>query len=238
MSNSRKNLLQKVFPPIDKIEASETRPGYFARGINFYKLILICFLAAFFGVVFETIWGYFKSGYVESQAALVYGPFNMLYGIGGVFLAVTLYPLRNKNFLWAFLVGFVVGSVVEYACAWLEDLLFGCKSWDYSSLPFNLHGRICLAYSLIWGVLGVLWVKLCYPWICKAFLKIPDKPGRIFCWIVFAFLAINSIITLLAIFRWSQRFDQIPPSNDFWAFIDRQFHDDRMKLIFPNMRFK
>lgn len=223
--------------PIDRIEQAETRAGYFARGLNFYKLVLICFLAAFFGVVFETIWGYFKSGYAESQAGLVYGPFNMLYGIGGVLLAVFLYPLRRKNVLYAFLVGFVAGSGVEYACAWLEDVFFGCKSWDYSSLPFNLHGRICLAYSLIWGILGVLWVKLCYPWLCGIFLKIPDKLGKVFAWMAFSFLIINSIITLIAVFRWSQRINQIPPPGDFWAWIDQRFPDARMQSIFPNMDF-
>jgi uncharacterized membrane protein len=119
----------------------------------------------------------------------------MLYGVGGICLAVTLYPLRDKNILFAFIVGFVVGSVVEYACAWMEEEFLGERSWDYSSLPFNLHGRICLSYSLIWGVLGAAWVKLFYPWLCKAFLKIPDKPGKVFVWLAFTFLVINSVIS-------------------------------------------
>lgn len=237
MSFRQQSLMGRVFPSNAEIEQLEGRPGYFARGINFYKLALICFVASFFGVFFETIWGFFKSGHVESQAGLVYGPFNMLYGIGGVCMALALYPLRNKNVLWAFVVGFVVGSVVEYTCAWLEELCFGERSWDYSSLPFNLHGRICLSYSLIWGVLGVAWVKLCYPWLCKAFVKIPNKPGKILTWLVIAFLVVNSIISFIAVFRWSQRLDLIPPSNSFWAFIDRRFPNNRMESIFPNMDF-
>ena len=49
---------------------------------------------------------------------------------------------RNRGAIWSFLGGFLVGSVVEYGCSWIQEALFGSRSWDYSSMPLNLNGRI------------------------------------------------------------------------------------------------
>lgn len=51
------------------------------------------------------------------------------------------------------------------------------------------------------------------------------------------FLIINGIVTLIAVFRWSQRVDLIDPSNSFWAFVDARFPNERMERIFANMEF-
>lgn len=44
----------------------------------------------------------------------------------------------------------------------LVELVFGCifnlllhqQVWDYSRIPFNLAGQICLLYSVLWGFLS------------------------------------------------------------------------------------
>ena len=45
-------------------------------------------------------------------------------------------------------------------------------------------------------------------------------------------------MTLIAVFRWSQRVDAIPAANAFWAFIDARFPNSRMERIFANMVFR
>ena len=42
--------------------------------------------------------------------------------------------------------GIIVGSVVEYICSLGQEIIFGSRSWDYSHMPFNINGRICLLY--------------------------------------------------------------------------------------------
>lgn len=61
------------------IDLSESRADHFAKGINIYKLLLICFTGSFVGVVIELIWCLITHGYLESRSGLVYGPFNLLY---------------------------------------------------------------------------------------------------------------------------------------------------------------
>ena len=152
-------------------------------------------------------------------------------------MTLALYAFRNKGRWISFLGGFIVGSIVEYVCSWGQELVFGSKSWDYSHMPFNLNGRICLLYSVFWGLLGVLWVKTIYPWMAKLILRLPEKFGKVLTWILLAFFIFNTVVTVLAVYRWSQRIDMIEPSNRFWTFIDSHFPDDRMQHIFANMIF-
>lgn len=225
-------------PPANgSIDLEEQQRDHFARGINLYKLLLVCFVGSFAGVVVEMLWCLVRNGYIESRAGLVYGPFNLLYGAGAVVLTLALYRYRNRGYLLSFLGGMIVGSVVEYVCSWGQEALFGSRSWDYSNLPFNLNGRICLLYSVFWGVLGVLWIKDLYPRMAKWILKIPNRAGKIMTWCLTAFLVINAVVTCVAVARWSQRVQGDPPASSFWSFVDERFPDERMERIFANMEF-
>lgn len=219
------------------IDINENKSNHFAKGLNLYKILLICFVGSFVGVIVELLWCLVKNGYIESRSGLVYGPFNLLYGAGAVLLTVCLYKFRNRGAWISFLGGILVGSVVEYICSWGQEMLFGSRSWDYSHMPFNINGRICLLYSIFWGFLGVLWIKRIYPVMAECILKIPNKAGKIITWILVAFFAFNSFMTLTSMARWTQRMNGIEPSTKFEEFIDNRFTDSRMEKIFANMKF-
>ena len=233
---NRKNKLVRA-PANAAIDLEEAECNHFARGINGYKLLLVCFMGSFCGVVVEMLWCLLTRGYLESRAGLVYGPFNLLYGFGAVLLTVCLYRFRNRGAWVSFLGGIIVGSVVEYVCSWGQEFVFGSRSWDYSNMPFNINGRICLLYSVFWGLLGVLWIKNLYPRMAKWILKLPNRPGKILTWVLVAFFLVNAVMSGLALTRWSQRNGKIAPANGFWQTIDERFPDERMKKIYANMVF-
>lgn len=224
-------------PANAEIDMTESSSEHFARGLNIYKILLLCFIGSFAGVVIEMIWCLVTNGYIESRSGLVYGPFNLLYGAGSVVLTVCLYRFRNRGVWISFLGGAVVGSIVEYICSWGQELVFGSRSWDYSEMPFNLNGRICLLYSVFWGLLGVLWIKNLYPRISKLILMIPNKAGKIVTWLLTAFFVFNSIVSVVSVYRWSQRAAGIEPSGTFWEIIDQRFPDERMEKVYANMEF-
>ncbi len=233
----RKRRVLKAAPANAAIDASEQRVGHFASGLNLYKLLLLLFIGSFFGVIIEMIWCYVTRGVIESRAGLVYGPFNLLYGFGAVVLTVCLYGLRNRSAWLSFFGGMIVGSAVEYVCSWAQELVFGSRSWDYSHMPLNLNGRICLLYSIFWGVLGVLWIKNLYPRMAALILKLPNELGKLLTWVLTVFLAINAVITVTAVARWSQRIEGTAESSAFFDVIDDRFDDERMEHIFANMEF-
>lgn len=234
---NKKRRLISAPPANAAIDLKESRTKHFARGINLYKLLLICFIGSFLGVIIEMLWCFITNGYFESRAGLVYGPFNLLYGAGAVALTLCLYKFRNRSSWLLFLGGMLVGSVVEYLCSWGQELLLGSRSWDYSHLALNINGRICLLYSVFWGILGVLWIKNIYPRISGLILKIPDKIGKIATWVLTIFFIFNSFVSAVSTYRWSQRVEGIEPSNAFFEWIDERFPDERMEKIYANMRF-
>lgn len=235
--SKRKRKLLPAAPANAVIDLAEDGTRHFARGLNLYKLLWICFIGSFAGVVVEMLWCLVKNGYVESRAGLVYGPFNLLYGAGAVALTLCLYKFRNRGGWLSFLGGMVVGSVIEYVCSWGQELVFGSRSWDYSHMPFNINGRICLLYSAFWGILGVLWIKDLYPRMAKWILKIPNKAGKVLTWLLTAFFVVNAAMSLISLYRWTQRLDGVAPSNGFWEVIDQRFPDERMERVYANMEF-
>ncbi len=241
LKDTRREIRRKWYllnPPANHtIDLKEREAHHFARGLNGYKLGLIFFLGSFLGVVIELIWCLFTNGYLESRSGLVYGPFNLLYGVGAVVLTAALYRFRNRGKWLSFLGGTVVGSVVEYGCSLVQEMLFGSRSWDYSHLPFNLNGRICLMYSVFWGILGVVWMKDIYPRMAKWILRLPDHLGRILTWVMVIFLVFNGAVSALAVHRWSERVAGEAPSSAWEEFMDDRFPDERMESVYANMEF-
>lgn len=228
----------KPNPPANaSIDLHEQENDFFARGMNTYKIALILFIGSFAGVMIELIWCLVRNGYIESRSGLVWGPFNALYGVGAAALSILLYRFRNRGKWLSFIGGMIIGSVVEYLCSWWQEAMFGSRSWDYSDMPFNLNGRICLLYSVFWGFLGVMWIKDIYPRMAKWLLKIPNRSGKLITWAVTVFLLLNCLVSGLAVWRWSERINGIEASNAIEHILDERFPDQRMEAIYANMEF-
>jgi uncharacterized membrane protein len=51
-------------------------------------------------------------------------------------------------------------TLVELIFGIVFNLVFKMNVWDYSKMPFNLFGQVCLLYTLLWGVLGAAFLPL------------------------------------------------------------------------------
>lgn len=47
-------------------------------------------------------------------------------------------------------------TVVEFIAGCILNLWLGLEIWDYSNLPLNLFGQICLPFSLLWIVVSMI----------------------------------------------------------------------------------
>lgn len=212
-------------------------PQHFAHGFSFYKLFWIFFIGCILGVVVETLWCLVTRGHYENRVGLVWGPFNLVYGFGALFMSLGLHWAEKKRDGIVFLGGVLIGSVYEYLCSWIQEQMFGSVSWQYDNLPFNLHGRINLLYSMFWGILALIWVKDLQPMMCRWIAKIPNRYGKPLTWALVAFMIVNTAVSGLAVGRWSQRVDGLGPQDSLAAALDRHFPDERLSRIYPNMVF-
>lgn len=206
----------------------------FAEGMCFNKLVWIFLSACVVGFTVETIWCYLRHGYIESRKSLVYGPLSVAYGMGAVILTLALYKLKDSSWWVIFLVAYLVGTVTEYICSLGQEICFGSVAWDYSNVPLNINGRVCLLYSLFWGALGLGWIKVIYPFVSNLIEKIPYSVGTVATWAFVAFFIFDCALSASAAVRMDRRNEGIPASNFVESYLDTHFDDERMHKIYAN----
>lgn len=201
---------------------------------KFYKLLYVFVISSICGYFIELIWTFVTKGIFVNHSAVVIGPFNFAYGICAVVFTILLEKYRNDSYLKVFILSFIGGSIVEYIMSLGMEIVLGFTAWDYSKMFLNINGRICLLYSLFWGALGVLWIKILYPQIEKLLSKINDriyKPAAIS---ITIFLILDIIFTISAFIRASNADLGIPAKNSYEVFLDNTFNSKYLKNMFNN----
>lgn len=116
-------------------------------------------LYSFLGFLLEVGYARCTGGRRDRKRTLLL-PLCPVYGLGA--LAVLALPeaiLVRPLLLMAF--GGVAATGVEYLTALFYETVLGVSFWDYRELRWNLHGRVCLSFSLAWAALlpaAVYWV--------------------------------------------------------------------------------
>jgi len=205
------------------------------KKICFYFLNFI--ICSIFGCIIETIWCIIKNKRYESRKGLLYGPFIPIYGVAGMILSILITELDIKNILSVFFIGVIVSTIVEFLSSYLQEKIFHSRSWDYSSFPCNLNGRVNLIYSLMFGVVAVLWYVFCYDLSLIIFNNIEFKFIKILCLILFIFIMYDMILSFIVVYRAKMRRSAIIRNNKFWKYIDKKYPDERILKAYSNMEF-
>ena len=184
----------------------------------------------------ETVYVWAVSGVLMSRSSLLYGPFSIVWGLGGALVTGLLYPLKEKNDRFVFIGGFVLGGVYEYSCSVFTEVVFGTIFWDYSHMPFNINGRINLLFCFFWGVVAIVWVKLLYPAASRLIEKIPPVAGKILTTCLIVFMVLNMVVSGLAMGRYVQRKAGHEASNVIEEFMDNVYNDKFIERVYPNMK--
>ena len=187
------------------------------------------------GVYLETVWCLIKNGHIESRRGLIYGPFNPLYGLATLLLSFAINSTSIHTYGNIFLIGLVISSTVEYLCSFWQEKTLGTISWDYKAFKFNLNGRINLLYSVIWGILTIIWYEKAMPLI-DSLIPYFESHQRLTV-LMFMFLLIDSIISLIATIRRKQRHENKYTYTKLEQKIDSVYNDERMNKVYPNSVF-
>ncbi len=202
------------------------------KKINWCNMFYLFIIASIAGWVIENSFNFIRTGVFVNPSALVIGPFDIAYGIGACFLTLILIEFKDKSYLKLFVIGFIGGSILEYIMSLGIELVLGFKIWDYSNYLFNINGRICLLFSIFWGILGIIWIKLLYPFINKMINKIPLNIKNTLALVLVVFLVLDELLTASAIYRAREHRKGIQPRNVYEEFLDNTFNDAYLKRMF------
>ncbi len=228
-------VMEPILPADDAPVKIKKRPAPKIYAVTPNRLFWVFMIGSFVGVVIEVLWCLLVNHRFESRQGLVYGWFNLVYGLGAVAITLGLQWLAKKRDIWIFFGGTVIGAAFEYLCSWFQEMVFGTVSWRYDNMAFNLNGRINLLYSMFWGLLALFWLRLLYPLICRLIDRIPRRLNSVLVWILAIFMIFNSLVSAAAVARMTARRSGQPPHSQVEVFLDRQFPDERLQKIYPNM---
>ena len=126
---------------------------------------------SFLGFLAEVIFAHARHGRTDRKCLLVL-PLCPVYGLGAC-AVLGIAPLVYSRPALLFLAGAAVCTVVEYGMAVWYECVIGVPFWDYTGVTGNLHGRVCLPFSLAWGALILVTVYLVHPAVAALAARIP-----------------------------------------------------------------
>lgn len=180
--------------------------------MSIYYSILYFFVYGFLGWCTEVIFAAFKQHRFVNRGFLN-GPICPIYGVG-VTLVIACLEAFQSNLLLLYISSVILVTVLEGVTGWAMDKLFHNKWWDYSKLPFNIGGYVCLLFSLIWGVACVFIVYFVHPLIHQVLSLIPHTAGIALIAILGIALLSDIIVTTSAIVKFNQYLERMKHITD------------------------
>ena len=243
----------------NKKEAENNKKKFTIMGLSIWRILAYFIIYSIVGYVIETIFGIITKGTWESRQSFLYGPFCAIYGLGAAVMIIFLHKY-SKKYTRLFIGGFIVGSIVEYLVSWIGEILLGVKWWDYSDMPLNINGRVCVYFSIFWGFLALYLIASFNPrvdrlidWIKN---KLSEKALKIVTAVVTILLLIDCVATGIALSFFlvrmvhnydlnvtnkdfiMQKYDDIYDNKIASDFIYKHWGDRKMLRTFPNLKIQ
>ncbi len=167
------------------------------EGLEFYHLVFYFIIYGFFGWVLEVVYFLIDEKRFVNRGFLT-SPILPIYGFGAL-MVIGLMHFSTENIILFFTLSIIATSMLEYVTGFLLEKLFHRSWWDYSKEPFNLHGRICLRSSFLWGMLSIFFIMIVHPYILSFTSLIPPYIGTVISLFLIAIILIDTVWGIIAV---------------------------------------
>lgn len=172
-----------------------------------YYLILYFFVYGFLGWCTEVAFAACKERKFVNRGFLN-GPICPIYGIGVGIVVQFLTPYK-ENLVLLYIASVVMVTALEWVTGFILEKIFHNKWWDYSKMPLNLNGYVCLLFSLIWGVACVLIVDFIHPLIHKGLSWIPFPVGMTLIVVLSIVMFVDLYVTASTILKMNKHLEKM-----------------------------
>jgi len=125
--------------------------------VNLKKILLVWFILGMIYLSIEILW----RGITHPVMLIVGGLCGLLVG------SVNQIPkFYNSKIIIQSLIGAIIVLFVELIAGIILNIHLNLGIWDYSNLPFNILGQICIHYGLLWMLLMpfAIWIEDTLQW--------------------------------------------------------------------------
>ena len=113
ISDSIEKRMTKAYPKASFVEKVTKDKTVFAKGCDFYKIVMVFFVGAFLGDITETIFCRITAGVWMSRSSVVWGPFSIVWGLAIAMVTAMLYKYRDRSDGFLFWTGTFLGGAYE-----------------------------------------------------------------------------------------------------------------------------
>lgn len=172
-----------------------------------YKYLYYFFIYSFLGWCLEVCYAALNTGKFVNRGFLN-GPYCPIYGVGVVIILLFVFPLR-KNMLVLYAASVILTSILELATGFALEKIFHYRWWNYSDVPFNIGGYVCLKFSLMWGIACIIVVDVIQPLVDDFIKCIPHFLGKILLGIMIVMMTVDLVASVRTVLKLNSRLDKI-----------------------------
>lgn len=187
-----------------------TEPSLLGYPITVLFLYFVVY--SFCGWLWETVYCSIMERHLVARGFL-YGPLCPIYGVGVLLMILFFAPFQDNLVVFYFVAMFVM-TAWEYLVGWFLETTTHIKYWDYSHIPFNIKGRICLPVSLFWGVMSYVAVFFIHPPVARLLARLPLWLHYTICGSTFTLLVVDAVTTIRKLALITRAMDKLQSAGD------------------------
>lgn len=210
---------------------------------SWYEIIWMFYIYSFLGWFMEEVYATLGKGKLINRGFLN-GIVCPVYGFSMAFMSIFMESLKNEWF-YLFLGCCIVGSVIELITGLILEKVFQTRLWDYSDMKFQMGGYVCLKYSIVWGILGMLIIKLVNPFLLSILHKVPRIIGVIVLIVVTVLFVLDTVTTTVVLLAEKKNTGKISEIADGFTQASNSLRkvisvrvERRLERAFPNQKRK
>ena len=189
------------------------------------RYFVLFIIYSLMGWIYESAYCTIKDHGWQNRGFL-YGPIVPIYGFGALGVTILFHDIpvatfQNASELKVFLICYFGSIVLEYTTSFTLEKLFHAKWWDYSNVPININGRVCLPASIAFGVAGVIINKYVIPVIIGLDLFKHSLIIELMALFFMMLLGMDLALTVSALTSFSKEFERL--NNSFNAYMTEKY---------------
>ena len=189
--------------------------------------ILFFFWYCFLGWIWECLFVSVKRAWKNKKWEFVNrgflrGPVIPIYGFAAITILLATIQVR-ENTIAIYVLGALTATLFEMVTGTVMERLFKVKYWDYSDMPLNYHGHICLFVSLFWGAFSVLLVQIIHVPVENLLMQVPSFLCEAFAFVFMAIFAYDTTVSFNEAMDLREVLESLSENNETVKRLERRF---------------
>lgn len=210
--------------------------------MDIYKYFLIFIFYSIIGWLMEVILTYYNCKKFINRGFLI-GPYCPIYGSGVLLIMFVLKRYLDRP-LGLFCMAVIICSILEYLTSYFMEKIFKARWWDYRNKKFNINGRICLEYAMLFGIGGTLIMYFINPMLINIMNATSNTIIKILAIVLFTIYIVDNIISYIVMFKFRSTVSNLTQGDnteEITKIIKDKFKslswlNKRLTEAFPNLK--